>query len=91
MVEGKDLVLCPFVSQLYSSKYQDMKFILSKHLFRFEEVLGKRSEGESYDLELVSDTCGNQGPHRDSNEHKIHKTSFAAKRDTRAEDFLTPG
>lgn len=54
MVEGKDLVLCPFVSQLYSSKYQDVKFILSKHLFRFEEVLGKRSEGESSNLDMVS-------------------------------------
>lgn len=61
MVEGKDLVLCPFVSQLYSRKYQDVKCILSNHLFRFEEVLGKRSEGTSSNLEMASDTWGNQG------------------------------
>lgn len=73
MVEGKDLVLCPFVSQLYSSKYQDVKFIRSKHLFRFQEVLGKRSEGKSSNLEMASDSWGNRGHDRDSNEHKIYK------------------
>lgn len=43
MVEGRDLVLWLFVSQSYSSKCQDVKPVLGKHLLRSEEVLGRKS------------------------------------------------
>lgn len=91
MVEARELILCPFVSQLYSSKCQDMKLVLSKHLFGSEEVLRERSEGKGANLEMVSHDCGNKGHQRDSDKNKIHKISSAAKRDAWAEDVPIPG
>lgn len=60
--------------------------LLSKHLFRSEEVLRERSERKSVNLEMVSHDCGKKGHQKDSDENKIHKISSAAKRDVWAED-----
>ena len=87
MVEGRDLVLWLFVSQSYSSKCQDVKPVLGKHLLRSEEVLGRKSTN----LEMLSKTCENEGHQRDSNKNKMVKISSAAKGDEWAEDFLIPG
>lgn len=75
MVEGRGLVSWLSVSQSYSSKCQDVKAVLRKHLFRFEEVF----RGESANLETVSKTCGNEGHQRDSYKNKMCKISSAAK------------